>query len=125
METISYATVINANRPDLWPCHERYSDKQVTPKARHTSHGEVPYERTIVVPNYIDNYEMTYKTCVGCTTFSRRRVLRGIVSLTLRIQIGRPETKEQTFRNFNMQTKTQATNRQWSHHIIVATDMAT
>ena len=68
---------------------------------------------------------MTYKTCEGCTTFSRRRVLRGIVSLTLRIQIGRPETKEQTFRNFNMQTKPQATNWQWSHHIIVATDMAT
>ena len=68
---------------------------------------------------------MTYKTCVGCTTLSRRRVLRGIVSLTLRIQIGKPETKEQTFRNFNMQTKTQANNRQWLHHIIVATDMAT
>ena len=51
METIAYATVSNANRPDIWPCHERYTDKQVTPKAIHKCHGEVPYEKTKVVPN--------------------------------------------------------------------------
>ena len=45
METIAYATVINANRPVLWPCHEHYSDKQVSLKARHSSHCEVPYEK--------------------------------------------------------------------------------
>ena len=45
METITYATVINANRPGLWQCHERYADKQVTPKPRHCSHGEMPYEK--------------------------------------------------------------------------------
>jgi hypothetical protein len=60
METIAYATVINANRPGLWPCHEHYSDKQVSLKARHSSHGEVPYEKKTIVPNYTDNYEMTY-----------------------------------------------------------------
>ena len=60
METIAYATVITANRPGLWPCHERYSDKQKSPKTRYSSHGEVPYEQTIVVPNYPDNYEMIY-----------------------------------------------------------------
>ena len=42
MEIITYATVMNANRPGLWPCHERYADKQVTPKARHNSDGEEP-----------------------------------------------------------------------------------
>ena len=50
METIACATVISANRPGLWQCHERYADKQVTRKARHISHGEVPYEKTKVVP---------------------------------------------------------------------------
>ena len=33
------------NRPGLWQCHERYADKQVTPKPRHCSHGEMPYEK--------------------------------------------------------------------------------
>jgi len=42
MEIIAYATVMNANRSGLWPCHERYADKQVTPKARHGSDGEEP-----------------------------------------------------------------------------------
>ena len=37
-----------------------------------------------------------------------RRILRVAVSLTLRTQIGRPETKEQTFRKFNMKTKPQS-----------------
>ena len=56
METIAYATVGNANRPGLWPCHERYANKQVTPKARHNSYGEVPSEKTKVVANYPDKY---------------------------------------------------------------------
>ena len=33
MEIIAYATVMNANGPGRWPCHERNADKQVTPKA--------------------------------------------------------------------------------------------
>ena len=60
METIAYATVTNANRPGLWPCHERCVDKQVTPKARHNSDGEEPYEKTKVAPSFPDNYEITY-----------------------------------------------------------------
>ena len=48
-----------------------------------------------------------------------RRILRGVVSPTLRAQIGRPETKEQTSRNLNMKTKPQATNRHWSLYIII------
>jgi hypothetical protein len=60
MEPIAYTTVINANRPGLWPCHEGYADKQVTPKARHNSDGEEPYEKTKVAPNYPDNYEIIY-----------------------------------------------------------------
>ena len=42
MELIAYTTVMNANRSGLWPCHERYADKQVTPHARHNSDGEEP-----------------------------------------------------------------------------------
>jgi len=60
MVTIANTTVINANRPGLWPCHERYADKQVTPKARHNTYGEEPYEKTKVVPNYLDNNEIIY-----------------------------------------------------------------
>ena len=62
METIAYTTVINANRPGLWPCHERHADKQVMPKARHNSDGEEPYVKTKVFPNYPDNYEIIYQT---------------------------------------------------------------
>ena len=47
-------------QPGLWPCHERYTDKQVTPTARHNSQGEVPYEKTKIVPNYPDKYEIIY-----------------------------------------------------------------
>ena len=57
---MAYATVISANRPALWPCHERCADKQVTPTARHNSDGEEPYEKPKVVPNYPDNYEVIY-----------------------------------------------------------------
>ena len=61
MESIAHvATVIHANRPGLWPCHERYAGKQVTAKARHNSHDEVPYENTKVLPNYSGNYDMIY-----------------------------------------------------------------
>ena len=60
MEPIAYTTVINANRPGLWPCHEGYAEKQVTSKARHNSDGEVPYEKTKVAQNYPDNYEIIY-----------------------------------------------------------------
>ena len=37
-----------------------------------------------------------------------RRILRVVVLLTLRTQIGRTETKEQTFRKFKMNTKPQS-----------------
>ena len=37
-----------------------------------------------------------------------RRILRVAVSLTLRTQIGRPETKQQTYRKLNMKTKPQS-----------------
>ena len=33
---------IHCHGNNLWPCHERYADKQVTPKARHNSDGEEP-----------------------------------------------------------------------------------
>ena len=45
MQSIACDTVITANRPGPWPYHERYADKQVTPKARHNSHDEAPYEK--------------------------------------------------------------------------------
>ena len=60
LETIAYATVISANRPGLWPCLERYADKQVTRKARHNIDGVEPYEKTKVVPSYPDNDEIIY-----------------------------------------------------------------
>jgi len=37
-----------------------YPDKQVTAKARHNSHDEVPYEKRKVLPNYPGNYEIVY-----------------------------------------------------------------
>jgi len=40
-----------------------------------------------------------------------RRILRGAVSLTLWTKIWRPETKEQTFRKFNMKTKSQSSQQ--------------
>ena len=107
METIAYATVINANRPGLWPCHEHYSDKQVSLKARHSSHGEVPYEKK---NNSCSKLHRQLRDDMldlrGMHHFSHR-VLRGVVSLALRTQAGRHETKEQIFRKFNMNKKPQ------------------
>ncbi|KAK2138670.1 hypothetical protein NP493_7354g00001 [Ridgeia piscesae] len=61
MQSIACDTVITANRPGPWPYHERYADKQVTPKARHNSHDEAPYEKkTKVLPNYPGNYTIIY-----------------------------------------------------------------
>ena len=56
----TYRQVITANRPGPWPCHERYADKQITPKARHNSNDEVPYEKTKVLANYPGNYAILY-----------------------------------------------------------------
>jgi len=44
----------------------------------------------------------------GVAPLLLRRILRGAVSLTLRTQIWRPESKEQTFRKFYMKTKLQS-----------------
>jgi len=60
MEIIAYSTVINANRPGLCTRQERYADKQLMPKARHNSDGEEPQEKTKVVPDYPNNYEIIY-----------------------------------------------------------------
>ena len=60
MQSIACDTVITANRPGPWPCHERYADKQITPKARHNSNEEVPYEKTKVLANYPGNYAIIY-----------------------------------------------------------------
>ena len=49
-----------------------------------------------------------YSRLVRGAPLLSRRILRVVVSLTLRTQIGRPETKEQTFRKFNMKTKPQS-----------------
>ena len=97
MEPIAYTTVINANKPGLWPCHGRYADKQVMPKARHNSDGE-------------DHQQKLFQTTQTTTKlYTRpllsRRILRGAVTLTLRTQMGGPETKEQTCRKINRKTK--------------------
>ena len=99
METTAYATVINANRPGLWPCHGRYADKQVMPNARHSSDGEEPYVKQKL-------FQTTQTTTKLYTRpLLSRRILRGAVTLTTRSQMGRPETKEQTCRKFNKKTK--------------------
>ena len=102
MQSIACNTVITANRPGgPWRYHERYADKQVTPKARHNSHDKVPYEKKKVLKNYPGNYTIIYYTCVGCTT-SLASCSESVLSFTLRNQIGIPETKQQTFGKFNM-----------------------
>ena len=59
-------------------------------------------------------FQTTHTTTTLYTRLARgaqllsRRILRVAESLTLRNLIGRPETKEQTFRKFNMKTKPQS-----------------
>ena len=106
-QSIACDAVTTANRPGPWPCPERNADKQVTPKSRHNCHVEVPYEQTKVLPNYPGNYTIIYQTCMGCTT-SLASCSESSLSLTLRNQIGRPETKQQTFGKFSMKTKPQS-----------------
>ena len=75
MQSIACDAVITANRPGPWPCHERYADKQVTPKPRHNSHDEVPYEKTKVLPNYPQTTRLYTRLARGAPLLSRR-VLR-------------------------------------------------
>ena len=92
MQSIACDTVITANRPGPWPRHERYSDKQVTPKARHNSHDEVPYEKnkgSSKLPRQLHDYILD---CVGCTT-SLASCSESFLSLTRQNQIGRQKTK--------------------------------
>ena len=105
METITYATVINANRPGLWQCHECYADKQVTPKPRHCNHGEMPYEKRNSFFQTTQTLTIWYPRFACGAPILSRRVLRCVVSLTIRTQIGRPETKEQIFRKFRMKNQ--------------------
>ena len=91
MEPIAYTTVINANRPGLWPCHEGYADKQVTPKAKHNSDGEEPYEKQ----KLLQTTQTTTKLCTR--PLLSRRILRGAVPLTLRAQMGRRAQKYECY----------------------------
>ena len=92
MQSIACDTVITANRPGPWPRHERYADKQVTPKARHNSRDEVPYEKnkgSSKLPRQSHDYILD---CVGCTT-SLASCSESFLSLTRRNQIARQKTK--------------------------------
>ena len=80
---------------------------QVTPKARHNSHDEVPYEKnkgSSKQPRQLHDYILDLR---GVHHFSHD-VFWEFLSLTLRNQIGRPETKQQTFGKFNMKTTPQS-----------------
>ena len=71
MQSIACDTVITANRPGPWPYHERYADKQVTPKARHNSHDEAPYEKnkgSSKLPRQLHDYILDLR---GVHHFSR------------------------------------------------------
>ena len=63
---------------------------------------------------YLKHHMPSHKTTTLYTRLARgapllsRRILRVAVSLTLRNLIGRPKTKEQTFRKFNKKTKPQS-----------------
>ena len=108
MQSIVCDTVITANRPGPWPYHERYAEKQVTLKARHDCHDEVPYEKkkkgSSKLPRQLHDYILDLR---GVHHFPRV-VFSEFLSFTLRNQIGRPETKQQTFGKFNMKTKPQS-----------------
>ena len=63
--------MITANRPGPCPYHERYADKQVTPKARHNSHDEAPYEKnkgSSKLPRQLHDYILDLR---GVHHFSR------------------------------------------------------
>ena len=71
MQSIACNTLITANMPGPWPYHERYADKQVTPKARHNSHDEVPYEQnkgSSKLPRQLHDYILDLR---GVHHFSR------------------------------------------------------
>ena len=108
MQSIACDTVITANRPGPWPYHERYADKQVTPKARHNSHDEAPYEKKQRFFQTTQATTRLYTRLAWGAPLLSRRVLRVFFSFTLRNQIRRPETKQQTFGNFSMKTKPQS-----------------
>ena len=117
MDPIAYTTVINANRPGLWPCHEGYADNQVTPKARHNSDGEEPYEKTEVapkLPRQLRNYILDH--------YSRAAFSEGLCRLHFGLK-WKPKSRHVASSIGKRNHK--ATNRQWSHHIIIDVELAT
>ena len=81
--------------------------------------GDMPTNRqrqkleiTVMVKSHTRKEKLFQTTETTTRLYTRpllsRRILRGVVSLTLRTQRGRSGTKEQTFRKFNMRTKPQS-----------------
>ena len=123
MQSIVCDAVITANRPGPWPCHERYADKQITPKARHNSNDEVPYEKNQRFLQTTQATRRLYTRLAWVAPLLSRRVLRiicrshfGIKSEDLK-RISRHLASSIWKRNHK------ATNRQWSHHITIGIEL--
>ena len=93
MATITYGTVVNANRPGLWLCHDRYADKRVTPTAKHNSQGEVPYDDGVIQSSHLfflkyrvsdprPSPQTYWSLCPSFTNNGTYRLLRVLLSLS-------------------------------------------
>ena len=122
MQSIACDTVITANRPGPWPCHERYADKQVTPKARHSIHDEVRYEKnkgSSKLPRQLHDYILDLR---GVHHFSRV-----VFWVFCRSHVGiKSEDLKRNSRHLASsiwKRNHKATNRQWSHHITIGIEL--
>jgi len=105
-----YNTVMNANRTGHSPCRERYAEKLVMLTTAHTSQCELPYEKhKFFQTTQKTNESLCMLDLCGNGMHHPSRVVFSelFLSSTLRSKIGKPETKQQTFGNFNMKTKPQ------------------
>ena len=110
--------MINANRPGLWPCNERYAAKQVTPKARHNSHDDVSYEKQKMFQATQATTRLYTKLAWGAPLLSRR-VLRCFCRSHFGIKSEELEPNSGLLSSSVLKRNHKATNRQWSHHIII------
>ena len=122
METITYATVINANRPGLWQCHERYADKQVTQKLDIT-----------VMTKYHTKKQRFFQTTQATTRLYTRLawgaplLSRRVLRVFCRSHFGiKSEDLKRNSRHLAIsiwKRNHKATNRQQSHHITIGIEL--
>ena len=122
VQSIACETVITVNRSGPWPFQERHADKQVTPKARHNSHDEVPYEKKRFFQTTQATTRLYTRLGWGAPLLSRR-VLRVFCCSHFGIKSEYLKRNSRHLASSIWKRNHKAINRQWSHHITIGIEL--